>query len=50
MQNMARVLTGWRVDVYESWDVYYDKPSHAVGKVKVLGFTGTRTRATTGAR
>ena len=39
VQNMARVLTGWRVDVYESWDVYYDKPSHAVGKVKVLGYT-----------
>ena len=38
VQNMARVLTGWRVDVYESWDVYYDKPSHAVGKVKVLGY------------
>ena len=37
-QAMARVLTGWRVDVYESWDAYYDPESHARGKVKVLGF------------
>ena len=39
VEAMARVLTGWRVDVYETWKVYYDKPSHAGGKVKVLGFT-----------
>ncbi|MGI8645909.1 MAG: DUF1800 domain-containing protein [Nocardioides sp.] len=38
VREMARVLTGWRVDVYESWDAYYDKPSHAVGKVRVLGY------------
>ncbi len=36
---MARILTGWRVAVYDTWDAYYDPESHARGKVKVLGFT-----------
>ena len=39
VEAMARVLTGWRVDVYKTWKVYYDKPSHAGGKVEVLGFS-----------
>ncbi len=36
--NLARILTGWRVDVYNTWSDAYDPESHARGKVKVLGF------------
>jgi Protein of unknown function (DUF1800) len=38
VQAMARILTGWRVDVYESWKIFYDMENHARGTVKVLGF------------
>lgn len=44
VESMARILTGWRVDVYQTWRVYYDKPSHARGKVKVLGFKSKNNR------
>lgn len=35
----ARILTGYRVDTWNSWKVYYDPRSHATGRVSVLGFS-----------
>lgn len=34
----ARILTGYRVDTWNTWKVYYDQRSHATGAVTVLGF------------
>lgn len=39
VKDAARILTGYRVDVWKTWDVAYDVLSHAVGGVKVLGFS-----------
>lgn len=35
----ARILTGWRVDVWNTWNATYDTASHWTGPVKVLGFS-----------
>lgn len=37
--SSARILTGYRVDVWDTWAVSYDPASHWTGPVKVLGFT-----------
>ncbi len=37
--DSARILTGWRVDVWDTWAAFYDSGSHYRGPVKVLGFT-----------
>jgi len=37
--NSARILTGYRVDVWDTWTVAYDPLSHWTGPVSVLGFT-----------
>ena len=39
VKDAARILTGWRVDMYKSWDPYYSSRDHATGPVQVLGFT-----------
>ena len=39
VKNSARILTGYRVDVWDTWQVGYDATSHWVGPVKVLGFS-----------
>ena len=39
VKNSARILTGWRVDLWDTWNVAYDPGSHWTGPVKVLGFT-----------
>ncbi|MGC4112013.1 MAG: DUF1800 domain-containing protein [Nocardioides sp.] len=36
--NSARILTGWRVDMWDTWQPIYDPGSHYRGHVKVLGF------------
>lgn len=41
----ARILTGYRVDTWETWKVAYDRRSHYVGRVSVLGFTHGNTSA-----
>lgn len=45
VKGSARILTGWRVDVWkdapEDWRAYYDPPSHWTGEVRVLGFVDT---------
>lgn len=38
VKNSAKILTGYRVDTWDSWKVWYDKDSHFTGRVKVLGF------------
>ena len=39
VKNSARILTGWRVDVWNTWTSSYQPSSHWTGPVKVLGFT-----------
>lgn len=39
--NCARLLTGWKVDVWKTWDVLYDPLAHWLGTIKILGFTDT---------
>ena len=35
----ARILTGWHVDLWETWAASYVKQDHFTGTVKVKGFT-----------
>jgi hypothetical protein len=37
--SSARILTGYRVDLWKSWSTAYDPASHWTGPVRVLGFT-----------
>lgn len=39
VKNSARILTGWAVDMWDTWVAAYDPEVHATGKVKVKGFT-----------
>lgn len=39
----ARILTGYRVDVWNTWAVSYDPASHWTGPVTVLGFSHANT-------
>lgn len=39
--NSARLLTGWRVDAWDTWEVFYDPLSHWLGLITVMGFTDT---------
>jgi hypothetical protein len=36
--DSARILTGWRVDMWDTWQHFYDPGSHYRGHVRVLGF------------
>ncbi len=38
VKDSARILTGWRVDVWETFAAKYSPDDHAVGKVRVLRF------------
>ncbi|MBA2641284.1 MAG: DUF1800 domain-containing protein [Nocardioidaceae bacterium] len=37
--HSAYILTGWRVDMWDSWNSYYAPRDHWTGPVSVLGFT-----------
>ena len=39
VKNSARILTGYRVDLWRTWNAYYDPASHWTGPVSVMGFT-----------
>jgi uncharacterized protein (DUF1800 family) len=39
VKNSARILTGYRVEMWSTWRSYYDPASHWTGPVRVLGFT-----------
>jgi len=41
VKHSARILTGWRVDLWDTWDDYYDPESHWTGPVSVLGFSSS---------
>ena len=36
--DSARILTGWQVDMWGTWDAGYNELAHSTGKVRVLGF------------
>jgi uncharacterized protein (DUF1800 family) len=39
VKSSARILTGYRVDMWNTWNVYYDPNAHWTGPVSVLGFS-----------
>ncbi len=39
VRNSAYILTGWRVDMWDTWRGYYSYADHWTGPVKVLDFT-----------
>jgi len=39
VKGYARILTGWRVDMWRTWDAWYSLADHWTGPVRVLGFT-----------
>jgi hypothetical protein len=43
VKNSARILTGWRVDLWGSWVATYKPTDHWTGPVKVLGFSDPNT-------
>jgi len=45
VKNSARILTGYRVDEWSTWNVHYDTASHWTGQVDVLGFSDPNTSA-----
>jgi uncharacterized protein (DUF1800 family) len=45
VKSSARILTGYRVDQWKTWDVYYDPNSHWTGPVTVLGFSHANANA-----
>lgn len=38
VKDSAKILSGFTVDAFESWDGYYDPARHTTGEVNVLGF------------
>jgi hypothetical protein len=38
VKSSARILTGYRVDQWKTWNVFYDPTAHWTGPVTVLGF------------
>ena len=44
VKSSARILTGWRVDVWETWAATYDTEAHWAGHVKV-GFSHQNRKA-----
>ncbi len=39
VKDSARILSGFTVDAFNTWDGFYDAGRHATGPVQVLGFT-----------
>ncbi len=39
VKDSARILTGWRVDTYKTWNATYVVNDHATGPVSVMGFS-----------
>ena len=38
-RTSARILTGYRVDMWATWNAWYDTASHWTGPVQVMGFS-----------
>ena len=45
VKSSARILTGYRVDEWNTWKVWYEPNAHWVGPVTVLGFTDPNANA-----
>ena len=45
VKSAARILTGWRVDMGDTWQPYYSSYDHWLGLVQVLGFKAANTLA-----
>lgn len=45
VKNSARILTGWRIKLYSSWEPYYGEGDHWTGPVRVLGFSDPNSEA-----
>ncbi|HEX2893002.1 MAG TPA: DUF1800 domain-containing protein [Marmoricola sp.] len=45
VKSSARILTGYRVDEWNTWNVWYDANAHWVGPVTVLGFSDANAAA-----
>lgn len=43
VKNSARILTGYRVDIWNTWAAGYDTSDHWTGTVNVLGFSHPNT-------
>ena len=39
VKDSARILSGFTVDAFKTWDGFYDPARHTTGPVQVLGFT-----------
>lgn len=39
VKTSARILTGWRVDTWNTWKVWYEPNAHWTGPVSALGFS-----------
>ncbi len=42
--NSAYLLTGYRVDMWDTWNAFYAKRDHWVGQVQVLGFSAANSK------
>ena len=45
VKDSAKILSGYTVDAFKTWDGYYDQQRHTTGPVQVLGFTSTNAAA-----
>lgn len=45
VKSSARILTGWRVDLWNTWVASYQSNAHWTGPVKVLGFSHANSAA-----
>ncbi len=45
VKDSARILSGYTVDAFGSWDGFYDPDRHTTGAVQVLGFSSANTAA-----
>lgn len=43
VKNSARILTGYRVDMWRTWNAYYDPAAHDTGPITVAGFAHPNT-------
>ena len=43
VKNSARLLTGYRVDMWKTFNAFYDPAAHVTGPIAVLGFTHPNT-------
>ncbi|MCW2795254.1 MAG: hypothetical protein JWM79_751 [Nocardioides sp.] len=43
VKNSARILTGWSVDMWETWAASYETQDHWLGPVRVMGFSDANT-------